>query len=179
MSKKWVEMMKNSIMSCAGKYSTARMVVDYTNDLYMPLSNLTQKYYSNLQDVTEFNSWKKELAANWKDLRITQTNNLDNISIDAGNNIEVSCEVESPNIDVNNLKLEAYYGKILENGVVEDVTIIPMQLESMDLENKKYSYKAKIELTTGGNYGYTFRVMPVHEMILDSENLNLIKWVTK
>jgi len=179
MSKKWVEMMKNSIMSCAGKYSTARMVVDYTNNLYMPISNLTQKYYSNLQDVTEFNSWKKELAVNWKDVKITQTNNLDNISIDAGNNIEVKCEVESPNIDVNNLKVEAYYGKILENGVVEDVTIIPMQLESMDLENKKYSYKAKIELTTGGNYGYTFRVMPVHEMILDSENLNLIKWVTK
>ena len=37
----------------------------------------------------------------------------------------------------------------------------------------------KIELTTGGNYGYTFRVMPKHEMLLDAENLNLVKWITK
>ena len=39
--------------------------------------------------------------------------------------------------------------------------------------------KTKLELTTGGNYGYTFRVMPKHEMLLDSENLDLIKWITQ
>ena len=39
--------------------------------------------------------------------------------------------------------------------------------------------KAKIELTTGGDYGYTFRIMPKNEMLLDSENLNLVKWVTE
>ena len=33
-SKKWMQYMKNSIMSTGGKYSTARMVVDYTNQLY-------------------------------------------------------------------------------------------------------------------------------------------------
>ncbi len=44
---------------------------------------------------------------------------------------------------------------------------------------KNISITAKIELTTGGDYGYTFRVMPKNEMILDSENLNLVKWVTK
>ena len=39
-------------------------------------------------------------------------------------------------------------------------------------------YKAKIKLSVGGDYGYTFRVMPKHEMILDSQNLNLVKWIT-
>ena len=45
--------------------------------------------------------------------------------------------------------------------------------------NKEYTYKAKLELSTGGNYGYTFRVMPTNEMLLDSENLDLVKWITK
>ena len=36
-----------------------------------------------------------------------------------------------------------------------------------------------VELTTGGDYGYTFRVMPKHEMLLDAENLDLVKWITK
>ena len=48
-----------------------------------------------------------------------------------------------------------------------------------DEENKKYHYVAKIDLTTGGNYGYSFRVMPEHEMILESANLDLVKWVEK
>ena len=178
-SPKWIRIMKNSIISTGGKYSTARMLVDYTNNLYMPLCNLTKKYYQNVDTVAEYNLWKKNLYINWKDIKITQTNNLDNITIDAGNNIEVKCEVELPNVDLENITVECYYGKILDNGIVENVSIIPMKLTGKDEENKKYEYTTKIELKTGGNYGYTFRVMPRHEMLLDAENLNLVKWVTK
>ena len=178
-SPKWIRIMKNSIISTGGKYSTARMLVDYTNNLYMPLCNLTKKYYKNVDTVAEYNLWKKNLYINWKDIKITQTNNLDNITIDAGNNIEVKCEVELPNVDLDNITVECYYGKILDNGIVENVSIIPMKLTEKDEESKKYEYTIKIELKTGGNYGYTFRVMPKHEMLLDAENLNLVKWVTK
>ncbi len=178
-SSKWIETMKNSIISTGGKYSTARMLVDYTNNLYIPLCNLTKTYYEDIDNVAAFNMWKKDIASNWKDIKITQVNNLDNITIDAGNNIEVRCEVELPNINQENIDVEVYYGKILDNGIVENVSIIPMKLEKQDEETKKYYYVAKIELTTGGNYGYTFRVMPKHEMILEPTNLNLVKWITK
>ena len=178
-SEKWMKIMKNSITSTGGKYSTSRMLVDYTNNLYMPLCNLTKKYYENVDNVAEFNLWKKNLYTNWKDIKITQKNNLNNITMDAGNNIDVKCEVQLPNIDVDNITAQCYYGKILDNGIVENVSIIPMKLTSSDEENKIYEYTTKIELKTGGNYGYTFRVMPKHEMLLDSENLNLVKWITK
>ena len=171
--------MKNSIMTTGGKYSTARMLVDYTNNLYMPLCNLTKKYYSNVDEVAAYNSWKSDLFTNWKDIKIVQNNNLDNVTMDAGNNIEVACDVTLPNISEENIRVEAYYGKILENGVIENVSVIPMELDSQDEDSKKYHYKAKIELTTGGDYGYTFRIMPKNEMLLDSENLNLVKWVTE
>ena len=171
--------MKNSIISTGGEYSTARMLVDYTNKYYMPLAKLNKKYYGNIENVAEYNAWKKDINTNWKDIKITQVNNLDNITIDAGNKIEVSCEVELPNINVENIEVEVYYGKILENGVVENVSIIPMQLTKSNEQEKKYYFTAKIELTTGGNYGYTFRVMPKHEMILEPANLNLVKWITK
>ncbi|MCI8444783.1 MAG: glycosyltransferase family 1 protein [Clostridia bacterium] len=179
MSKKWIECMKNSIITTGGKYSTSRMLVDYTNQLYMPLCKLTKKYYEDVDNVAAYNSWKKDLYMNWKDIKIRQVNNLEDITIDAGNKIEVACEVELPNINVENVTVEAYYGKILENGVVENVSIIPMTLSDSDEETRRYYFTAKIELTTGGNYGYTFRVMPKHEMLLEPANLNLVKWITK
>ena len=180
MPTKWIELMKNSIITTGGKYSTARMLVDYTNNYYIPLCKLTKKYYGDIDNVAAFNSWKKDLYTNWKDVKITQTeNDLDNITIDAGNKIEVACEVTLPNIDVDNITVQVYYGKILENGIVEDISIIPMELTEENPEERKYYYTAKIELTTGGNYGYTFRVMPKNEMILEPANLDLIKWVTK
>ncbi len=178
-SKEWLTLMKNSIKSTGGKYSTARMLVDYTRNLYIPLCNLTDIYFSNLEKVAEYNKTKQDLYANWNDIKITQDNNLDNITIDAGKKITVRCKVMLPNIDKENIQVECYCGKILDNGIVEDVNIVPMNRISEDVENKTYEYETKIEMKTGGNYGYTFRVMPKHEMLLDSANLNLVKWITK
>ena len=44
---------------------------------------------------------------------------------------------------------------------------------------QKYTYCAKIEFKSSGEFGYAFRVLPKHEMLLDRENLNLIKWIEK
>ncbi len=201
-SKEWMDIMKESIISTGGNYSTSRMLTDYTSKYYMPLCNLHNKYYKDLGSVTEFNAWKSEMYRNWKDIKIMQSDNLDNITIDAGKCIPVRCQVELPNINPENISVECYYGKILENGVVEDISIIPMEQvkergkdkgaveentenqitetndENQNIKGKIYNYETKIELKTGGNYGYTFRVMPKHEMILEPANMNLIKWIT-
>ena len=179
-SKGWMELMKNSIMSTGGKYSTARMLVDYTNQLYMPLCNLTKKYYNDLNRVTEYNAWKQNMYASWKDVQIEQLeNNADNITVDAGTSIDVKCSVVLPNIDPGSVRVEVYYGKFLEDGTVQDVKIIPMKMDGKEEENKKYYYTAKIDLSSGGNYGYSFRVMPQNEMLLDSANMDLVKWIEK
>ena len=62
---------------------------------------------------------------------------------------------------------------------MDDISIIPMTLEESNDEKRTYTYKAKVNLVNGGNYGYTFRVMPKHEMLVDSENLDLVKWIEK
>ena len=178
-SEQWMNYMKNSIISTGGKYSTSRMVVDYAEQLYMPLCNLYKNYYSNLDTVMEYNKIKEELYNNWNDIKLWQENNFENITIDAGNKIDVKCIVKLPNISVDNIEAQVYYGKILDTGIVESISIIPMDLVKVNEEEKEYTYTAKVELTTGGNYGYTFRVMPKHPMLLDNANLNLIKWITK
>lgn len=178
-SDEWVKIMKNSIMTTGGKYSTSRMVCDYTDKLYMPLIKLNKEFYSDLSNVAAFNEWKEKAKANWDKIKIEQYNNLENISIDAGNMIEVNCKVILPDLSVDNINAEVYAGRITDNGTIENISITNMDLVDRNDENREYTYKAKLELTTGGNYGYTFRVMPKHEMLLDAENLDLVTWITK
>ena len=177
-SEKWVRIMKNSIISTGGRYSTSRMLCDYSDRLYMPLIDVYKKYYSDLSEVANLNEWKTKMQINWEKIKIEQLNNMDNISIDAGNKIEVTCKVILPDISADNITVETYAGRITDKGTIENITIMPMDLIEKNEEKREYIYKAKLELTTGGNYGYTFRVMPKHNMILDPENLNLIKWIT-
>ena len=83
------------------------------------------------------------------------------------------------NISPDSIEAQVYYGQITDNGIVDNISIIPMTMINEDKEKREYEYQATVELTTGGNYGYTFRVMPKNEMILDSANLDLVKWITK
>ena len=108
-----------------------------------------------------------------------EESNANDLTIDAGNSIEVKCKVNLPNINEENIEVQVYYGQIMENGIVGDINIIPMKLVEKDVENKTYEYKARLQLSTGGDFGYTFRVVPKHEMVLDQENLNLVKWIKK
>ena len=155
------------------------MLVDYVSDIYMPLCNLTNKYYNDIENVTRFNNWKELVLNKFNKIVITQENNIDNETIDAGKIIKVRCSVKLPDIDPNNIQVEVYYGQIEDNGIVSNVTIIPMSRKESNDAEKTYKYEAQVELTTGGDYGYTFRVMPKHEMLLDAENLDLVKWIEK
>ena len=178
-SEEWMKIMKQSIITTGGKYSTARMLVDYTNNLYIPLINLYNEHFSKLDEAAEFTSWKKHVKDNWDNILIEQTDNPENVRIDAGEAIEVGCKVTLPNLEKEDIKVEVYCGKISDDGRVENITVVPMKFVSEEKEYKRYTYTAKISLSTGGNYGYTFRVMPTNEMLLDSENLDLVKWITK
>ena len=104
---------------------------------------------------------------------------IDNETIDAGKIIKVKCNVQLPNIEPDKVQVEVYYGQIEDSGIMGNVTIIPMKMVGSDEDNNTYSYEAQVELTAGGDYGYTFRVMPKHEMLLDAENLDLVKWIEK
>ena len=182
LSDTWIRIMKNTIESNSGRFSTARMLEDYTDKFYIPLCNLHNQHYKELEEVTQYSDWKNKIFNNWRDIKIKQDkNNYDDITVDAGNKIDVGCYVKLPNelIDIKNIEAQVYYGKITENGVVDDIQVIPMKLVEENKEKLEYKFTAKIEMKTGGDYGYTFRVIPKSEMLLNPMNLGLIKWITE
>jgi starch phosphorylase len=177
-SPEWMQVMKNSIASNSGVYSTARMLQDYTNQLYVPLMDL-KPTYSVLENIVNYNEWRFNLHEHFDEIEIKQSEeNFNNMTVDAGNQMEVGCEVKIPvTIDVNSVTPQVFYGKISEKGIVDDIKIVDMNLVGQ--EGDVYKYKAKIDLKTGGDYGYTFRVVPHNDMILDPMTLNEIKWITE
>lgn len=178
-SKDWLKYMKNSIKTTGGKYSTSRMIVDYTNQLYMPLCDLHEKYFNEIDSVSEFAMWKKKVKNNWDKIVITQDRNVDNARLVAGSQITVNCEVQLHDIDEESTDVQVYFGHILETGTVRNVYTRTMDKVGEKKEENKYYYEKTLDLSTGGNFGYTFRVMPKHKMLINSENLNLVKWITK
>ena len=176
-SNEWIHYMKESIKSNSGKFSTARMVIDYTKDLYMPLCDIRKKYFMDIENVKRFTEWKKKIRENWNKIVINQDRNVDNAKLSAGTQITVTCEVEFPDIDEQSCDVQVYFGQFLDNGVVRNVYTETMNKISQD--QNKCVYEATLDLKTGGNYGYTFRVLPKNEMLINEEDMDLVKWITR
>ena len=177
-SDKWLEIMKNNIATNAGRYSMSRMLDDYTKDIYVPLMNATKNSYNDLTNVATYNTWKTEIVKAFNNIKITQDeSNSNDITVNAGKVINVKCNIEIPeNITIESIDPQVYYGKITMSGVVDDIQVLPMRLEKE--ENGLYTFSSKINLKSGGDYGYTFRIVPKHPMLLNQMDLNLIKWIT-
>ena len=137
-SEEWLTLMKNSIKTTGGKYSTSRMVIDYINELYMPLCNLNKKHFQNLDEVMAFAEWKRKVKQNWQNIKITQDRNVDNAKFNAGSQITVNCEVEFPDIDENNAEVQVYFGQVQDNGTVKNV--FTSEMKKIGEENGKSFY---------------------------------------
>ena len=156
----------------------SRMLDDYTKDIYVPLMNATKNSYNDLTNVATYNTWKTEIVKAFNNIKITQDeSNSNDITVNAGKVINVKCNIEIPeNITIESIDPQVYYGKITMSGVVDDIQVLPMRLEKE--ENGLYTFSSKINLKSGGDYGYTFRIVPKHPMLLNQMDLNLIKWIT-
>ena len=100
---------------------------------------------------------------------------FEEVSVDAGNNITVSCIVETSTIPIESLCVETYFAKIKEDGTLENIEITPMEI-TRNGENI-YTCTAQLKLLDGGQYAYTYRVIPHHPMLINKYDLGLIKWI--
>ncbi len=73
------------------------------------------------------------------------------------------------------VSVELYYGIIGDDGEIINGEHLPMQLCG-ETEGGVYKYSADLYLTTGGEYGYQFRVFPYHPLLTDKFELGLVKW---
>ena len=102
------------------------------------------------------------------------------VKLDKVNNFNVSVVGTKVNLNWNSVSNADGYEVLVEMPGGTDA-VYSVDTNKLTLQNFSagYTYKAKVNLVNGGDYGYTFRVMPKHEMILNSANLNMVKWITK
>ncbi len=175
-SKEWVKMMKNSIKSVGGVDNTNRMLCDSLDRLYVPELKLVNGSYSSKEKVEEFTNWKANMIAQWNNVSISSPTINNELAISAGDKLSLSCNVTLGGIDPSSVTCEVFYGKFLDGEKLINTSNVEMEL-SNDLGNGTYEYTANIDIDNGGNYGYTFRVLPKHEMLINKHDISLVKWI--
>jgi len=179
---KWVAVMKESIKSNTSLYSTHRMVQDYTTKFYINSMNRHDKLLSNnLKHALELSEWKARVEKLWPQVQIIAdktSNHIKEKNFISGETIPIYAHVSLGNLEPASVKVQVYYGSIGKNNTIENPEIIDMELEEKSGEGT-FRYSANITLFEGGEYGYTFRVIPYHDDLINPFELGLIRWVVQ
>ncbi len=178
----WVQLMKESIRSLTYQYSTHRMVQEYTERMYLPsmvrVDNIKSTDYSYAANLAD---WKAFTERNWPQVQIIadkSMNQLKEQKLFSGETIGITTSVFLGNIDPASVKVEIYYGAIGKNNTIENPEIAEMAMvEQVDAST--YRYSTDIRIVEGGEYGYTFRVLPYHSELINKFDLGLIRWVVQ
>lgn len=179
---KWVAMMKESIKSLMYLYSTHRMVKDYAEKMYIPsmvrFENFSQ---NNFASARELSDWLINIERNWPQVQIFADrvmNDLKEYKIIAGETAIVSTTVQLGNIDPNSVKVEVYFGNLTHNNAIENPDFAELKLAGRT-ENGNYRYEGPVKISEGGEYAYTFRVLPYHKDLINKFDPALVRWAVQ
>ena len=150
--------------------------------MYVPsMERLETINSSNFDMVKQLSDWKLSLEHSWPQIQIIADKTLTELKQHnsvSGEEIEFTTIVNLGSIQPSSVKVELYYGYVGKNNAIENPEIQEMHVIEQ-LDSAMYRYTAKINLFDGGEYGYTFRVIPNHPDLINKFDLGLIRWVVQ
>jgi len=174
----WVKRMKEAIKSLAPVYGTHRMVSEYTEKMYIPAALRAVRIFESQFDyVRKLVEWKEKVLRNWNQVFISARQDIHGLlghSIVSGQKLILSATVHLGALRPEDVIVETYYGEIRDNMIVNAKTKEMKLIRQVD--KSEFYYECELDFHDGGEYGYTFRVIPVHPNLMNKFDMSLIKW---
>ncbi|MCW8848339.1 MAG: alpha-glucan family phosphorylase, partial [Melioribacteraceae bacterium] len=176
--RKWIRMMKNSMKNLGPVFNTNRMVSQYNDNYY--IKSVERRKFILENDWAEgkkFSKWKSNVVKNWKSLKfvsISEENEKSEMKVDSTYNL--SCEVDLGKLLPEDVDVQIYYGKVDDRYLTNANNFVIMNFVKTNPETNIHTFSGQIKCQNTGNFGYTLRVLPKHELLHSSFELNLVHW---
>ena len=178
---RWVKKMKAAIHSTGKRFSAQRMLIDYTNNFYVPAIRASLKLSTNNFELNRHvTSWLDRVSESWNRIAIRDIEFPDvGPTVHVGDRIKVIMEVELGSIKPEDVSVEIVSGHL--NSQEQFLKLAPSQAELNGTSQKNategiYSYSGEITCLESGRFGITARVMPKNEHLLHTRKPKLISW---
>ncbi len=169
----WVDWMKESIRSCAGLYSTHRMVQDYTTRMYIPAFEsavrIADKGYQAAREVAH---WKSHVRSRWGQVKVrAEGPQVDEVA--RGEELSFQAWVLLGKLEPKEVRVEMFTGTIA-GGSLQEPQCVEMKLKGQD--NGAYLYQGSLIPNQTGQIGYGVRVRPSMGKMEGMEDPDLVTW---
>jgi starch phosphorylase len=172
---KWVSYMKNSIKTISGNFSTFRMVKDYAEQFYIPaIKDFNAMTSNNAERANELKSWKDRVRSEWQNVKVID------VKIDqegegfVGKPIQVSTTVYLGQLSPSDVVVQVYYGSVNPHGELVNTDFT--KLATIGQDGGNYIYQGEYICPDTGQQGFTIRILPNHELMVNDSDLYSCVW---
>jgi len=174
----WIERIKNSMRKMAPFFNTTRMVIEYTDQYYMPACNSFERLTTpDLSRGIQFSQWKQRLIQAWPDVKVLRVETSGD-SLKIGTEQEVNAWVDLGKLTPEDVTVQLYYGTLDTHGeIMSGDTINMTPVASKDTTGSSvYKFSTRLSYRTTGQHGVSVRVLPCHEDLPTPFQRGLIRW---
>jgi glycogen phosphorylase len=167
----WVDKMKDNWSSLGPFVTAARMVREYTSELYEPAAaSATAMLDDNAARGKALAHWKQHIIGSWGDVKVFDLD-VDTSAAHEGDQRTVRAHVELDGLEPAEVTVQALHGPIDSAGSFVDtpaaITLRP---------NDGGVFEGVYEVGEAGPYGVTVRAVPHHDDLISPMEVGLVAW---
>ncbi len=171
----WVEKMRAGLRRLVPVFNSHRMLQEYLNLFYLPcLRRFNGLCRGEFDGAKELALWRQKLMTSWHEIAIEAVSSGASYEISAGKELEVMAKIRLGLLTPEDVTVEAYYGKLDQNGDFAERETAPLQAaESVD---GLHTFTGQIPCRKTGCFGYTVRIMPSKDRLENRFAMGLVTW---
>ncbi|MDR2807883.1 MAG: alpha-glucan family phosphorylase [Spirochaetaceae bacterium] len=174
--REWLKKMKSSIKEIGKSMSSHRMLMDYSNQFYLPaLENYRRLVEGNYEASKSLGAYFNRLSKSWDAIRVISVESTATPVMLRGDTLTVTAHLELGQLSPDDLLVELYHGSVSnQSGSIEKAHRVEMK--AVQQNNSQYRYQVQIECTDTGFQGHTVRILPKHAALVHPYRPGFIRW---
>ncbi|GAB3208023.1 alpha-glucan family phosphorylase [Marinactinospora thermotolerans] len=175
--KRWIEMVKHTLVSLGPKVLATRMVCDYVERLYRPAAESSRRVAADgLAGVRDLAEWKQRVVRSWPGVHIEH---VEVAGVEdppqVGGELKVRATVVLGDLEPADVRVEVALGRLDGAGELVEPSFARLSAaEGKPADSPLVRYSGSIPLDRPGACGYTVRVLPDHPLLAHPAELGLI-----
>ncbi|HUR18363.1 MAG TPA: alpha-glucan family phosphorylase [Acidimicrobiales bacterium] len=174
--RRWVKRIKASLTSLGPRVVASRMVRDYVEQLYEPLSvradALSSDGYARARALTV---WKARVLSSWAHIHIDSVES-EAAPADLGGERTVTATVALGPLGADDVAVQLLHGTVGPNDEITSPKVINMEPSGPGEELGRFRYVGHFSCDHAGRYGYALRIVPAHPDLAGAAEMGCVAW---
>jgi glycogen phosphorylase len=173
--REWIKRMKASMKSVGQRFSTHRMLKEYSERFYFPaLENgrrLAETGYASAKEVAAYIAKARKA---WPGMSISELRADTRPIMERGDKVTVRALVDLNGLEPSEAAVELYHGAVtIQDGISGAARI---EMTAVEKKGKAWEYRVTVSCDMTGQHGYAVRVLPKHPALASPYVPGLVKW---